>query len=99
MIYAAGDSSAQSKVRRGRIVHGINSIRVAMAVQILFFIFMISFRIIIFQIYFLSAAPKRTQAMASAAAVIKMAAGSHGSQSIRVSYIPSAAFPYCAMSR
>lgn len=49
--------------------------------------------------YFLSAAPKRTQEMASAAAVIKMAAGSHGSQSIRVSYIPSAAFPYCTISR
>ena len=44
IISATGDSNAQSKLRKGKIVHGMNNIMVEIAVKILFFIGFISFQ-------------------------------------------------------
>lgn len=42
IISATGDSKAQSKARKGKIVHGTKSIMVLIAVKILFFIIVLS---------------------------------------------------------
>ena len=46
MISAAGDFNAQSSVLSGKMVHGINIMRVLMPVRILFFIEFIPFQLV-----------------------------------------------------